>query len=108
MTEVEEQLQREIIQTINAQLLPESSLSLFKEKLVSYITDLINNDFEKLVRILYALDVNEKKLKETLASSSTDAGVIIVDMIVESQMQKIKTRSQYREKNTNIPDDEKW
>jgi hypothetical protein len=108
MTDVEEQLQREIIQTTNAQLLPETSLILFKEKLVSYINDLINHDFGKLIRILYRIDVSEKKIKEMLASSLTDAGVLIADMIIERQMQKIKTRSQYREKNKNISGDEKW
>ena len=108
MTDVEEQLQREIIQTTNAQVLPETSLNLFRQRLVSYINDLINHDFEKLIRILYQLDVSEKKLKEALASSSTDAGILIVDMIIERQMQKIKTRSQYQEKNKNIPDEEKW
>jgi hypothetical protein len=108
MTDVEEQLQREIIQTTNAQLLPETSLILFKEKLVSYINDLINHDFGKLIRILYRIDVSEKKIKEMLASSLTDAGVLIADMIIERQMQKIKTRSQYPEKNKNISGDEKW
>ena len=108
MTDVEEQLQREIIQTTNAQLLPETSLILFKEKLVSYINDLINHDFGKLIRILYRIDVSEKKIKEMLASSLTDAGVLIADMIIERQMQKIRTRSQCGGKNKNIPDEEKW
>jgi len=108
MTDVEQQLQCEIIQTTNARLLPEASLALFKEKLGSYINDLINHDFEKLIRILYMLDVSEKKLKEALASSSAGAGVVIAEMIIERQMQKIKTRSQYRDKKDNISDDEKW
>jgi len=108
MTDVEQQLQREIIQTTNAQLLPDASLALFKEKLASYINDLINHDFGKLIRILYRLDVSEQKLKETLASSSTSAGVIITEMIIERQRQKIKTRSQYHRKNKNISDEEKW
>jgi len=108
MTDVEQQLQREIIQTTNAGLLPEPSLTLFKEKLVMYIDDLINHDFGKLIRILYMLDVSEKKLKEALASSSAGAGVVIAEMIIERQKQKIRTRSQYRDKKDNISDDEKW
>jgi hypothetical protein len=109
MTNVEEQLQHEIIQTTNAPLLPGTSLTLFKEKLGLYINDLINHDFGELIRILYRLDVSEKKLKETLASSfSTDSGVLIAEMIIERQMQKIKTRSQYRRKNKNISDEDRW
>ncbi|HEY6975473.1 MAG TPA: hypothetical protein VH396_04245 [Chitinophagaceae bacterium] len=109
MTDVEQQLQLEIIQTTNARLLPETSLTLFKEKLVSYINDLIDHDFGKLIRILYTLDVSEQKLKEALASSSsTHAGVIIAEMIIERQLQRIKTRSQYHQKKDNISDEEKW
>ena len=56
-----EQLQREITQSISADLLPETSLAVFKEKLSAYINQLINHDFEKLVHILYRLDVSEQK-----------------------------------------------
>jgi hypothetical protein len=108
MTEIEEQLQCEIIQTTNAQLLPQVSLTLFKQKLAVYINDLINCDFEKLIYILYRVDISEKKLKEALASSSADAGAFIAEMIIERQMQKVKTRSQYRGENKNISDEEKW
>jgi hypothetical protein len=108
MTKIEEQLQFEIIQTTNAQLLPQVSLTLFKQKLALYINDLINRDFEKLIYILYRVDISEKKIKEALASSSADAGIFIAEMIIERQMQKVKTRSQYRGENKNISDEEKW
>ena len=104
----DEQVQREIIQTISEDLLPEVSLTFFKEKLSAYINDLINHDFEKLISILYRLDVSEQKLKSTLASSSSNAGVIIAQLIIDRQLHKIKTREQYRQRNTNIDDEEKW
>jgi hypothetical protein len=108
MTEIEEQLQYEIIQTTNAQLLPQASLTLFKQKLALYINNLINRDFEKLIYILYRVDISEKKLKKALASSSADAGIFIAEMIIERQMQKVKMRSQYSGENKNISDEEKW
>ena len=109
MIAVEEQLQFEIIETTNSQLLPQTSLAVFKEELASYINELINHDFEKLVSILYRLDVSEKKLKETLASSSTNAGELIAAMIIERQLQKIKTRKEFQQQNKeDIPDEEKW
>jgi hypothetical protein len=104
----DEMLQREIIQSISANLFPEPSIAVFKEKLAAYINELINHDFEKLVHILYRLDVSEQKLKSTLASSSTDAGLLIAEMIIERQLQKIKTREQFRQRNPNINDEEKW
>ena len=104
----DEKLQQEIIQSISANLLPEPSNAVFKEKLAAYVNELINHDFEKLVHILYRLDVSEQKLKTTLASSSTNAGLLIAEMIIERQLQKIKTREQFRQRNTNINDEEKW
>ena len=105
---IDEQVQREIIQTISAHLLPETSFAAFKEKLAAYINELINHDLEKLVHILYRLDVSEQKLKATLVSSSTDAGLLIAQMIIERQQQKIKTREDLRQQNSNISDEEKW
>lgn len=104
----DEQVQQEIIQTISGELSPQTSLQVFKEKLSAYINELINYDFEKLIGILYRLDVSEQKLKSTLAASSSNAGVIIAEMIIERQLQKIKTREQFRQRNTNIHDEEKW
>jgi len=104
----DEQVQQEIIQIISEDLLPRTSLAVFKEKLSAYINDLINHDFEKLIHILYRLDVSEKKLKSTLASSSSNAGMLIAEMIIERQVQKIKTREQFRQQNSNFSDEEKW
>jgi hypothetical protein len=104
----DEQLQREITQSISADLLPETSLAVFKEKLSAYINQLINDDFEKLVHILYRLDVSEQKLRSALAISSSDAGMIIAQMIIDRQSEKIKTREHYRQRNANIDDEEKW
>jgi hypothetical protein len=108
MTNIEQQCQNEIIQTINVQLLPEISIALFKEKLSSYINDLINRDFGRLISILYRLDVSEKKLRQTLATSSTDAGELITEMIIQRQMQKINTRRQFYQRKEDIPDEERW
>jgi hypothetical protein len=104
----DEQVQQEIIKIISADILPETSLEIFKKKLAIYINKLITHDFEKLIHILYRLDVSEQKLKSTLASSSVDAGLLIAQMIIERQLQKIKTREQYRQQNSNISDEEKW
>jgi len=104
----DEQVQQEIIQIISEDLSTQTSLTVFKEKLSAYINDLINHDFEKLIHILYRLDVSEKKLKSTLASSSSNAGMLIAEMIIERQVQKIKTREQFRQQNSNFSDEEKW
>ncbi|MGH2563649.1 MAG: hypothetical protein ACRDE5_03990 [Ginsengibacter sp.] len=67
-----------------------------KSKLISFINDLINKDFSTLVQLLYRIDVNEKKLKERLKQNEkSDAALIIADLIIERQLQKIATKKQY-------------
>ena len=89
--------------------LPENiSFYLLKERLSSHINFLIQSDFQKLVSILYRVDVSESKLKHLLKENpGYDAANIITELIIERQLQKIKSRKEQR-KNKNISDDEKW
>jgi hypothetical protein len=78
-------------------------------ELIAHINHLIANDFTKLVYLLYAVDVSEKKLKALLAEHpNEDAGKIIAHLILERQEQKRKSREQFKQAEENIPDDEKW
>jgi len=89
--------------------LPENiSFDLLKERLSSHINFLIQSDFQKLVSILYRVDVNESKLRHLLQENpGFDAANIITDLIIERQLQKIRSRQEHRN-NENISDDEKW
>ena len=83
-------------------------LNELKEKLTQHINHLIQHDFERLVAILYRIDINEKKLKELLQRySDKDSGGIIAQLIIERQLEKIKTRQQFKSGN-NISEAEKW
>ncbi|RFM30435.1 hypothetical protein [Deminuibacter soli] len=105
-----QEVQQEIIRiAASTALVPVSSFELFREQLAAYIHTLINQHFPQLVQLLYRLDVSEKKLKTALANAAgNDAGLLIADLIIQRQLQKIETRRKYRSDNTNIPDDEKW
>jgi Asp-tRNA(Asn)/Glu-tRNA(Gln) amidotransferase B subunit len=84
------------------------SLNELKQKLSLHINHLINHDFEKLVSLLYRIDINESKLKQLLQQKQgADAAGTIADLIIERQLQKIKSRQEIK-KNIDIPDDEKW
>jgi Asp-tRNA(Asn)/Glu-tRNA(Gln) amidotransferase B subunit len=84
------------------------SLNELKQKLSLHINHLINHDFEKLVSLLYRIDINESKLKQLLQQKQgADAADTIADLIIERQLQKIKSRQEIK-KNIDIPDDEKW
>lgn len=110
MTNAEQQLQNEIIQSVDvdASLLPQTSFDVFKQKLSAYINELINHNFEKLVQILYRLDICEQKLKKFLSTQQADAGELIASLIIERQLQKIKTREQFKQQNNIDDGEERW
>jgi len=83
--------------------------SITKQVLVEKINELINNDFQKLVSILYRMDVSEIKLKKLLnENAGTNAAIIIVELMIERQAEKIRSRQQFNKSDENINDDEKW
>jgi hypothetical protein len=75
--------------------------------IADHINYLINHDFNKLMRILYKVDVSEQQLKINLQVHKEDAGAVIAQLIFERQMQKIKTRAQFKA-GDDIPENEKW
>jgi hypothetical protein len=93
-----------ILQENNAAVLRDYA---FRQKLEDGINDLIVHNFEKLVQLLYRIDVNEAKLKAMLADNTNeDAAKIIAALIIERQLQKIKSRAEF--KKNNDPSEERW
>ncbi len=98
-------LEDKIIATTNA--LSENPSDELKSHLISFINELINNDFNALIQLLYRLDVSEKKLKGILKEhQDLDASVLIADLIVERQLQKIVTKKQFKPNENN--NDDRW
>ena len=81
-------------------------------QLAQRINELLNSDFSKLISLLYRMDVSEAKLKQLLKDNpETDAGLLIADLMIERQLQKIKTRreaSQAKKRENDIDENEKW
>jgi len=100
----------EIINTELGLLLPEKiTEEKMREKISDHINYLVVQDFQKLVSILYRVDVNEEKLMLLLKENQgKDTGLIIADLIIERQLQKIKSRKEFRRDENNISDEEKW
>lgn len=84
------------------------SQSVLLQRLAAQINHLIQADFHRLIASLYRLDISEPKLKQTLEENADkDAGELIAALVIERQLQKIKTRQSFK-REENIPDDEKW
>ena len=98
------------MQEISAELglVVKGNAALDMQMLYDRINELIDSDFQKLVSILYTMDVNEAKLKQLLAQNpGTDAGIIIAELMIQRQEQKIRSRQAYKP-DEDISDDEKW
>lgn len=95
-----ERITIEIIQQNFNMELPEADRNNFihfRELLIEEISFLLNHNFEKLLGILYRIDVDEQLVKTTLADNSgKPAAEIISDLIIQRQMQKAVTRIKYR------------
>jgi len=93
-----------IIEAANS--ITEKPPEVFRLQLSSYINDLINKDFNALIQLLYRVDVNEQKLKTLLKQhQDVDTSLLIADLIVERQLQKIATKRYFDERGKSSSDD---
>lgn len=79
------------------------------EQLVAFVNELITRDFNQLVLVLYRLDINEKKLKQTLADHpDQNAGELIAKLIIDRQEEKKKSRETFKQKDWEGSQEERW
>ena len=71
-----------------------------ESKLAIYINELIDKDFNKLVNLLYRIDISEKKLKIALQNQdkTISSGKTIAKLIIERQLQKLEFRKKFSKK----------
>jgi hypothetical protein len=102
-----------VIQAINqdfALALPASlSADDLRTQLASHINELILHQFDRLVQLLYRMDVSEKKLKQLLQDhNDSDAGLLIAGMVLEREQQKMETRRQFRQPPPDAENADAW
>lgn len=80
----------------------------FREELALIVNELINKDFQKLLQWLYRIDIDENKLRKHLAENeNNDSALVITNLVIERQLQKIKSRQLFSEEG-QASDEEKW
>jgi hypothetical protein len=78
------------------------------QALIHYINYLLLHHFEKLIHVLYRVDVDEKKLKELLnEKKDQDAALVISELLIERQLQKAAFKENTTSANS-VDDEEKW
>jgi hypothetical protein len=66
--------------------------------LTEAVRQMIHSDFQRLISLLYRMDISERKLRLLLENNpDADAGELITTLIVERQAEKLRTRSQYKQ-----------
>jgi hypothetical protein len=89
--------------------LPAERQATLKQQLAQYLNHLLLHDFPALVQLLYRVDVPEKKLKAVLADhAGEDAGVLMADLMIERQQQKMEARKNFRVKERYDDGEERW
>lgn len=88
---------------------PRASRDEVLDALAAEVDRLILDDFQRLVAMLYRLDIPEQRLRELLRTHrDADAGRIIARLILDRQEQKRLSREATRTDAPDIPEDERW
>ncbi len=79
------------------------NLAELKKHLTRKIAELLDTNYERLINILYRIDVNEDKLNELFGSKNRDfIPERLADLIIERQLQKINLRNIYKKGNKEL------
>ncbi|MBZ0183043.1 MAG: hypothetical protein K8F60_11350 [Melioribacteraceae bacterium] len=102
---IEENLIKPLLEKLNKDYYPEgntlpaaSNFGEIRKLLAERIAELAEKNFDKLINSLYRMDINEKKLHEVLyAKEKENIPSLIADLIIERQVQRIRTQILYKE-----------
>jgi len=70
---------------------------IIRDKLAFLIAHLMQSNFEKLCQAMYRLDVSEARFDKAMNENELqDIPYAIADLVIEREMQKVKTRMMYK------------
>ena len=79
-----------------------------KTRLCEAVNEMLVHDFNRLVALMYRIDISEIQLKQLLKENPhTDAALLITELILKRQEEKKRSRDSFPPA-TDIPEDERW
>ncbi|CAM3497473.1 hypothetical protein POKO110462_05705 [Pontibacter korlensis] len=76
--------------------LPSSDLEALEFKLAHIVQQLLRHDFNRLLHILYRIDVDERKVKEAMIDADEEIIALrIARLILKREIQKTEIRLRY-------------
>lgn len=74
-------------------------LTDFQSELADVVYGLLATDFEKLLHIVYRIDVSQKKFEQAIRCEASEASVKIANLIIEREIEKAAFRIKYKSQN---------
>ncbi len=76
--------------------------------LVDHIAYLLDHNRDFLMSLLYRLDVRESSIKAYMSKTDLSPAEVIARLIIERQIERIKTKQSYSSNRNIDPDIESW
>lgn len=91
----------------DSQLPMDLSYDRLVEKIASIVDQLVSKDPERFIWTLYRMDVSEPKVKAALGDHAIDDSCkVVAELIIERQIQRVKTREFYKDAFKDAGEDE--
>ena len=82
-----------------------NTLDELRKYLSEKLSNLMIKNFDEVLKILYRIDIPENNVQKVIHSENKYKANLLADLIIERQMQKIKTRQKYKSsKGQNLLD----
>lgn len=101
----------DVTDIVNSQLpsMDQDVVAQFRTTLAAAIRVLLDRDLNKLISALYRMDVAEKQVAVCLEQTSLDdAALALANLVIDRQMEKLRSRAENHQPERPIPDDERW
>lgn len=80
---------------------PSDILAEIRRRLIERIVELLTRNPERLMAILYRIDVKESAVNEIMSKSfPTEVPIHLADLIIERQLAKARSRAEHRDSST--------
>ncbi|RYY81697.1 MAG: hypothetical protein EOO15_24070 [Chitinophagaceae bacterium] len=77
-------------------------------RLARLLNEALLYEFDSVLRLLYRVDVPEKRVRAALDGATEDAGTVLARLLLEREKEKAASRARYKRPGDDIPEDERW
>ncbi len=110
MSNTDTTIKSALSQSLDLELSDNLSMDDLENVLAAHVNSMMTTDMNRLLNMLYRLDIDETRLRQMLEQNTgTDAGSIVARLIIERQIQKLQARQNFKPNDENeIDETEKW